>query len=160
MLDERLIDKLIERLVSRIEEGNTYILEQIGKSINKIGTLSPSKALQLVNVLKYGGNYDKIVEKLAQITDLNVKDIYEIFEEVAKNDYQFAKQFYSYRDMKYLPYDENMALKRQVRALANVTANEYVNLSNTLAFATRNEAGKLVYTELSKTYQKLIVFVK
>lgn len=156
MLDERLIDKLIERLVSRIEEGNTYILEQIGKSINTIGTLSPSKAQQLANVFKYGANYDKIVEKLAKITDLNVKDIYEIFEEVAKNDYAFAKQFYDYREMKYIPFEENTALQRQVRALANITANEYVNFSNTLAFATRNELGKMVYTDLSRMYQKTI----
>ena len=44
MIDERLIDLLVERLVDRIEQGNTYVLEQIGKSIKKVGTLSPSKA--------------------------------------------------------------------------------------------------------------------
>ena len=47
MIDERLIDKLVERLVDRIEEGNAYTLQKIGESIKKIGTLSPSKAQQL-----------------------------------------------------------------------------------------------------------------
>lgn len=155
MLDERIIDILIERLVQRIEQGNTYVLEQIGKSINKIGTLSPSKAQQLVNVLKYGGNYDKIVRKLAQLTELNVKEIYKIFEEVAKHDYAFAKQFYDYRNVKYIPYKQNVALKNQVKALARITAREYVNLSNTLAFS-EIVNGKTVYTELSKMYQKVI----
>ena len=156
MIDERLIDKLVERLVDRIKQGNTYVLEQIGKSIKKVGTLTPSKAHQLINVLKYGGNYDKIVQKLAQITELNVKDIYEIFEEVAKSDYQFAKQFYDYRGVKYIPYEENIALQRQVRALTNITAREYVNFSNTLAFTTRDEFGKVVYTDLARTYQNVI----
>lgn len=155
MLDERIIDKLIERLVNRIEQGNTYVLEQIGKSIKKIGTLSPSKAQQLINVFKYGGNYDKIVQKLAQITELNVKDIYEIFEEMAKSDYQFAKQFYDYRGVKYIPYEENIALQNQVKALARITANEYVNLSNTLAF-TKKVNGRVVYTDLARTYQDAI----
>ena len=156
MLDERIIDKLIERLVNRIEQGNTYVLEEIGKSIKKIGTLTPSKAQQLINVLKYGGNYNKIVQKIARITELNVNDIYKIFEEVAKSDYQFAKQFYDYKGIEYIPYEQNYALQRQVKALANITAREYINFSNTLAFATHDSSGKIIYTELSKMYQKVI----
>ena len=152
MIDERLIDKLVERLVDRIEEANTYTLQKIGESIKKIGALSPSKAQQLGQVLKYGGNYDKIVERLAKITELNVKDIYEIFEEVAKSDYAFAKQFYDYKGVKYIPYEENIALQNQVKALARITANEYVNFSNTLAF-TKRVNGRVVYTDLARTYQ-------
>lgn len=155
MIDERLIDKLVERLVLRIEEGNTYTLQKIGESIKKIGTLSPSKAQQLEQILKYGGNYDKIVEKLAKITELNVKDIYEIFEEVAKSDYAFAKQFYDYKGVKYIPYEENITLQNQVKALARITANEYVNFSNTLAF-TKRVNGKVVYTDLARTYQETL----
>ena len=155
MLDERIIDKLVERLVSRIEEGNSYVLQKIGESINQIGTLSPSKAQQLAQILKYGGNYDKIVSKLAEITQLNTKEIYEIFEEVAKSDYAFAKQFYDYRGVKYIPYEENLALQNQVKALARITAGEYVNLSNTLAF-TKRVNGRIVYTDLARTYQDTI----
>lgn len=155
MIDERLIDKLVERLTNRIEETNTYTLKKIGESIKKIGALSPSKAQQLAQILKYGGNYDKIVEKLAKITDLNVADIYEIFEEVAKSDYSFAKQFYDYKGVKYIPYEENIALQNQVKALARITANEYVNFSNTLAF-TKRVNGRVVYTDLARTYQETI----
>lgn len=155
MIDERLIDLLVERLVDRIEEGNSYTLRKIGESIKEIGALSPSKAQQLSQILKYGGNYDKIVEKLAQITELNVKDIYEIFEEVAKSDYAFAKQFYDYRGVKYIPYEENIALQQQVKALARITAGEYANFSNTLAF-TKRVNGRVVYTDLARTYQDTI----
>lgn len=155
MIDERLIDLLVERLVDRIEEGNSYTLQKIGESIKEIGALSPSKAQQLSQILKYGGNYDKIVEKLAQITELNVKDIYEIFEEVAKSDYAFAKQFYDYRGVKYIPYEENIALQQQVKALARITAGEYANFSNTLAF-TKRVNGRVVYTDLARTYQDTI----
>lgn len=152
MIDERLIDKLVERLVDRIEEGNSYVLQKIGESINEIGTLSPSKAQQLGQILKYGGNYDKIVKKLSQITNLNAKEIYQIFEEVAKNDYAFAKQFYDYKGVKYIPYEENIALQNQVKALARITANQYVNFSNTLAF-TKRVNGRVIYTDLARTYQ-------
>lgn len=152
MLNEQFIDKVIERLTRRIEQGNTYVLEQIGKSIKQIGTLSPSKAQQLVQIMRYGGDYDKIVKKLAEITKLNVNDIYNIFEEVAKNDYNFAKQFYDYRGKKFIPFEENIALKRQVQALARITANEYRNLTQTMAF-TKKVNGKVVYTPLARAYQ-------
>ena len=155
MLSDEVLDKVIERITRRIEQGNTYVLEQIGKSIKQIGTLSPSKAQQLGQLIKYGGDYDKITKKLAEITKLNVKDIKEIFEEVAKNDYQFAKQFYDYRGKKFIPYEQNAALKRQVEALANVTSKEYVNLSRTLAF-TRQVNGKVVATPLSKMYNEIL----
>lgn len=155
MLSDEILEKVIARLTNRIEQGNTYVLEQIGKSIKKIGTLSPSKAQQLVQVLKYGGDYDKITKKLAEITKMNVKDIKEIFEEVAKNDYQFAKQFYDYRNKKFIPYEQNKVLKTQVEALANATAKEYANLSRTLAF-TRQVNGKVIATPLSKMYNEIL----
>lgn len=155
MIDERIIDKLVERLVNRIEEGNTYVLMKIGESIKKVGGLTPTNAIKLQNILKYGGNYDKIVEKLSKITELNVKDIYDIFEEVAKSDYEFAKQFYDYRGVKYIPYEENYILQNEVKALANITANEYVNFSNILAFSKRVN-GKIVYNDIARTYQDVI----
>lgn len=156
MLSDEVIEKVTERLVNRIEQGNTYILEQIGKSINKIGTLTPSKAQELVQIMRYGGDYDKIVKKLAEITKLNVKEIYKIFNEVAKENYLFAKQFYKYRNKKYIPWDENIQLQNQVRAMAKITADTYANLSNTLAFATHNKNGKVVYNSLAKTYQNAL----
>lgn len=156
MLSERIIEQLTERLVNRIEKGNAYVLEQIGKSINKIGTLSPSKAQELAQILKYGGSYEKIVNRLAEITNLNVRDIYKIFDEVAKHDYKFAKQFYDYRGIDYIPYEQNIALQNQVKALASITAREYVNISNTLAFTKKDKFGHIIYTELSRTYQNAI----
>lgn len=155
MLNDEILNKVIERLTRRIEQGNTYVLEQIGKSIKKIGTLSPSKAQQLGQLIKYGGDYDKITKKLAEITKTNVKDIKKIFEEVAKSDYQFAKQFYEYRGKKFVPYDENVLLKTQVDAIANITANNYANFSKTLAF-TETINGKVVATPLSKKYVEVL----
>lgn len=155
MLDDRITDMLVERLVNRIEQGNTYVLKQIGKSIKKVGSLTPVKAKQLINVFKYGGNYDKIVNKLAEITALNVNDIYEIFREVARIDYEFAEQFYKYRNLKYIPFEENVDLQNQIKALSRIAARDYINLSNTLAFS-KKVNGKIVYTELSKMYQDVI----
>lgn len=156
MLSDEVIEKVIERLVNRIEQGNTYLLEEIGKSIKRVGTLTPSKAQELVQIMRYGGDYDKIVKKLVEITKLNVKDIYNIFEEVAKENYLFAEQFYKYKNKKYIPWDENIQLQNQVRAIAKITVDNYVNLSNTIAFITHDNKGRVVYNALAETYQNIL----
>lgn len=155
MLSEEVIDKVVERLVNRIEQGNEYILRKIGENIKQFRDVKPSEAQRLYQIIRYGGDYDKIVKRLSEITELNVNDIYNIFNEVAKNDYLFARQFYEYRNKKYIPYEQNAFLKNQVEALARITAKEYVNLTKTLAF-TEHKKGKVVYTELSKKYFEIL----
>jgi hypothetical protein len=150
MLTDEILERVVERLTSRIEEANTYIVQEMGKTIKKIKTVTPSEARKLEQIIKYGGDYDKIKRKLAQVTKLNLKDIEQIFEEVAKRDYEFAEKFYAYKKKKYIPFDENTALKAQVKALAGEAAKEYVGITQT-------EAVGLVLTDLKgkKTFKKL-----
>jgi len=155
MLSEELTEVLVERLVNRIEKVNTYILKDIAKVIKELGTLRPSDVHQLIQIMKYGGNYNKILKKISQMTKLNQKEIIKIFEEVAKSDYRFAKQFYNYRNKKYIPWGKNKSLQEQVYAMARVTADEYSNLSRTLAFS-RKVNGKVEYTDIGRIYQEVI----
>lgn len=155
MLSEQVRERLAETLVDRIEELNSTILEEIGKSIDEIGKLNTSQAYRVIQELKYGGSYTKIIRKLAQVTNLSEKQIYEIFEEVAKGDQNFAKQFYKFKDVDFIPYDENEDLKRQVNAIAKLTANEYVNIIQSSAFKTI-ENGKVVFTPVSRIYQHIM----
>lgn len=158
MLSDEVLEKVIDRLTERINQGNEYIISEIGKSIAKLKTVTPSKAHQLGQLLKYGGSYEKIVQKLSEITNLNTKEIYKIFEEVAKNDYEFAKQFYNYRGVDYVPYAEHSVLNNTVNAIANMTAGEYVNLSNTSAigYAIKDAEGNLIFRNLKQTYYEMI----
>ena len=155
MLSEEAREALAEVLVDRIEELNAVILTEVGESINKVGKLTPSSAYKLIQDLKYGDSYTNIVRKLKQVTNLNEREIYKIFEELAKQDQQFAKQFYEYRNVEFIPYAENKELQQQVKALAKITANTFNNMMKTTAFMTI-ENGKKVYTPLSKIYQKTL----
>lgn len=159
MLSEEIIDRVTERLTQRINNANEHLLKEIGKSIKQIRTITPSKRNQLINALKYGGDFTKIIKKLKKITDMNVYDIYKIFDEIAKNDYRFAKQFYDYRKLKYIPYEKNTALQSQVRALASMTADEYLNLTNTKALGyglVDKKTKQVVYKGLKDAYYDLV----
>lgn len=156
MLSDEVIEKLSERLVNRIESLNTYMIKKIGEQIKNVGTLTPSQLREVFQSLKYGNDLDEIADKLAEITNLNIEDIYDIFEETAKSCQLYSKQFYDYKNIKFIPYDKNKALQEQVKSLARITANEYVNMSNTLAFVRINENGDRYFTDLSQTYQDVI----
>lgn len=158
MLSDEVINKVVERLANRIEQGNEYILEQIGKKIKAIKKLTPKEAQRLIQILKYGGDYDKIVKKLAQIMGLNVKDIHKIFEEVAKSDLNFAKQFYEYRKIKFIPYEQNLALKNQVEALARITSQKYIEIARTkaLGYSISDDKGNIIFKGLKEVYDEAI----
>ena len=158
MLSEEVLDKVIERLVRRIEQGNEYILINIGNKIDEIGKLQPTQAMQLKQIFRYGGDYDKIVNKLSQLSKLNKRDIQKIFREVAKKDYQFAEQFYKYRNKKYIPFDENAPLKKQIDALAKITNDRYTEIarSKALGFSVRDKKGNIIFKGLKSTYNEAI----
>lgn len=155
MLNDEVIEQLTEEIVRRIERVNTFTLKKIGEVLAEIGDVPPARAYDLAMILKYGGDYDKIVKELAKMTNLNEKEILAIFEKVAKKNLAFAQQFYEYRGMNYIPYEKNIALQEQVRAIAKITQDTYRNLSNTLGFV-RTKNGKKVFTPLAQAYQEVI----
>ena len=110
MITENQVDALVERLIKRVDDANAYFLKQIGENIKKIGKLSPSKAQQLIQMLKYGGNYEDIVKKISKILDTNITEVDKIFDEYAKKDYAFYEDFYKYRNIPYSEYSNNLSL--------------------------------------------------
>jgi hypothetical protein len=158
MISEEQIDLLVERLIRRIEEANTYFLMKMGSSIKKIRNLTPSQAQQLVQILKYGGNYEEIIQEISKYTNLNIKDIDDIFSSYAKKDQLFYEKFYKYRNIPFVEYAENEALKRQTKALANIVKNEMYNFtrSNVLGYTIRDLNGKPQFYGLKETYNRVL----
>ena len=152
-ITEEQVDMLVERLLNRVDKANTYFLKNIGSNIKKIKELSPSKAQQLIQILKYGGDYDDIVRQLAKYTDLNVKDIDDIFNQYAKKDQMFYKQFYEHRNIPFVPYESNMLLLTQTKALANIVKNEMYNFTrnNVLGYTING-----VFRPLREVYNELL----
>lgn len=158
MLNEEVIDALTDRLVENIQIANTYTLKKIGNVIKEIKTVNPTQIHQLVQLLKYGGSYEKIIYKLSQITGLNVKEIEDIFEEVAKNNYYFAKQFYEYKGIDFIPYKDNLELQNRVRAFTKIAIDDYMDMSRTtaLGIVRTNELGEKAFVPLQRAYFELI----
>lgn len=132
MLDERKIEQLTERIITRIAKANTRVLGAIGEQIAYIGTLTPSKAQALVNTIKYGGKYEEIVKELSRITGANIRDIEKIFKIIAKDNLNFAKEFYEYRKKPFIPYEDNLYIQGITKAYTRQAIDGYI--SHTLGF--------------------------
>lgn len=158
MLNNDKQEILIQRLIDRIQTLNEDILKSIGEKIKLIGELTPSQAHKIKQMLYYGEDLNKIIKELARITNLNVKDIYDIFENEAKINQDFARQFYKARDIQFIPYEQNKALKRQIKAIADITAKEYMNISRTKAigYTIKDNKGNVIFKNVSDIYKEAI----
>lgn len=158
MLNNNQEEKLVQILIDRINALNEDILTIIGNRIKQIGELTPTQVHQIEQMLMYDTDINTIVQKLAEVTNMNVNDIYNMFEYSAKTNQDFAKQFYKARGISYIPYAENKALKRQIKAIAKITAKEYANLSRTSAigYTVKDLKGNIVFKDISSTYKDII----
>lgn len=158
MLNNDEQEILIQRLINRIQKLNENILVTIGESINELGTIQPSKVHQIKQMLMYGENLNKIINEIAKITNLNAKDIYDIFENEAKINQDFAKQFYKAKGIEYIPFEQNKALKKQIKAIADITIKEYANISRTSAigYTIKDNKGNIVFKNVSDIYKEAI----
>lgn len=167
MLSNEQIELLPERVVQRLNRINTEYLESIGKVIKDIGQLRPSDTHRLQQMYQFGSDGKKMAEKLAKVSEKNIEEIYEIFDIVSKECYEYSRPFYEFRKKPFIPYNENKALQDYVKSLAKVTVDNYVNLCQHTAFAVFAKDGKSiaplfeanknkVATSLSRTYTAVI----
>lgn len=158
MLDKRQQELAIERLINRIQQLDTFILETIGKRVKQIGDFNTAELNQAKQMLKYGKDLDSIKRALTKTTGLNLQDIQKIMEAEAKVNQSFAQQFYEARGLEFIPYTNNQELQRQVRAIAQITMNEYANLSRTTAigYMIKDVNGDITFNNISQAYQNTI----
>ena len=151
MINEEMQERLVEQLVDRIEDLNLTILTEIGQQIKYIGTLTPTQAHKIAQMTIYGENMNKIARALARITNMSVLDIYEIFKRTAIQNQEFARQFYKAKKVKFVPYSENKALQKQVKAIATLTANRFRNIMNSTGYILDDR-----FVPIGKIYQEVV----
>ena len=152
-ITDQQVDMLVEHLISRVDQANEVFLRAIGEQIKNIKNLSPSKAHQLIQILKYGTSYDDIVRKINKLNNMNIDDINKIFDSYATKDQSFYEQFYQYRNKPFIPYSKNKILKQQTKALTNIVKNEMYNFTrnNVLGYSINGQ-----FVGLRDTYNELL----
>lgn len=149
-------DLLVERLVNRIKNANTDILEEIGRAFNKIGRIKKSDIFVIQQELKYGESLDKIVKTIDKMTMLNRQDIVEILDAVAKKDQEFAKIYYEAKNKPYIPFDENIPLQNKLQEIKQATLGAYMNISSTSGLTYLDRFGNKVSKPIINAYWQMV----
>lgn len=156
MLEDEL-EILPQQVSRRVTKINTQVLKSIGAIVKRIGELRPTETHKLQQILQISNiTVREITNMLSEFSDMSEKEIYNIYESVAKTDYDFAKQFFAYREIEYIPFERKREIAKTVKAMAKQTADTFQNIPNTTVFALKDYKGKTRYVPVEKAYKEVI----
>lgn len=155
---EQISEFYIQRMEQQVNEINADILKEIGQRVRLIGTMNTTQAMQVVSMMEYGESYENIRNKLYRLTHKSYADIDRMFDEIAKENQYFAKQFYEYRGMPFIPFEQNEGLKSYVRGFANTAKNNYTKMmnSNVLGYGLMNADGSYQFMGIKDTMNYVV----
>lgn len=159
---DKIENVLIEKILNRQEKVDEKVLKELGKVLGDIGNLNPSSLRKIKQQLKYDNNLKKIVKILSDNSKIVQKDIYKMFDEKAKLDYEFAEEYYKAKDGKQIPYEKNLALKNKVAEIAGVTYNEtfdmptYQNIAYTTGITFLDIDSNVITKPIEIAYKQLV----
>lgn len=118
LLNESWIEGLPDGIVGNLESLNNYVVQRICERIRKIGNIGTADAQRLKTAIEYAGaDLEAIEKEVARIMGMNQREIEQLFEEVAKQNIDFANTFYKAKGMDVLQsYASRSALSAFVDA--------------------------------------------
>lgn len=160
MLSEDAIENLIQPIIDRQEYINSYVIRLIADRIRQIGELTSSDVYKLQRLYAMGGDVRLINKEIARLTGMQIQDIRKIIRVAALDSYIDAKPYYDYRQMPFVPFAQNSELQTVVKAIADKTAETYVNLSDSRAtgfiLADSKNPQKTALKSITETYKYVI----
>lgn len=160
MLSETAIDNLVQPIITRQEDINTYVISKIAESVREIGIISSAEINRMRLLVELGADIRKMNEELAKMANMQVKDIKSLIRTVAIKTNIDAKPLYDYRHKSFIPFENNTKLQNISNIIGNRTAGTYTNLSNSKAtgFLIRDlkNPGVLKFQAINDVYQSVI----
>lgn len=158
-IDEDMLNKYADTVFNRCNYFNEFVLKTIARRIKATGQLSGADQQALKNMADISGDMESITKKLAEITKMNIQDIESIYTQVMTDGVNTYKPLFDYKNMEFVPFENNDFAQQLVRNWAVQTSGEIVNLSRTkaLSFDKYNLAGDIIgSTSLKGAFQKAI----
>lgn len=140
-MTEKQMQAAIDRILDRLDEINLFYIVSIAEQIQQIGELGQANINRLIVMADMGANIAEINSRLSAATQLNIRDLYSVYNQVL-NDTYTDKRFFMYLQQNPLPEPSRQRVSRLAQLISIQTAERMVNYSNT--------------TAISQTYQDAI----
>ncbi len=155
MFNDEALELIEDEFIKRIDVVTTELLNKIGNRINDIGKLTATDLIKLQNLANITGDIEKFNKQLEKATALNIKEIEMIYKKSAEDVYKDVAGEYEYQGIKQVPFKENDELVKYYKSMAKITADKFINISNTTGFSSIVN-GKVVYSDVGTKYQELV----
>lgn len=158
-IDINKLEKYADKVYNRANYFNEYTLKTIGRRLKEIGLLSAYDQDTLKNMADISGDMEAITRELARVTELNVRDIENIYSQTIKEGVNSYKPLYDFKNIPFVPFKDNEYVQFLVKHWAKSTSEEMINLSRTkaLSFTKYNHKGDVTgVTPLSGAFQKAV----
>jgi hypothetical protein len=157
MNDEKRLDAVLERFYQRFNRYNTKVLKTLGEAIKQFDGLTPSQAHKLVQELKYSTEIDQLLNELSQLSGKSAQELDILLDKVAEENVAFAETYYKVKGKEFIPYEDNIQLKRYVETIKKDTKGTFKDLtkSKNIGFTFR-DGDKIIYKPLKKTFTDLL----
>lgn len=158
MNDEKRLDAVLERFYQRFNRYNTKVLKTLGEAIKQFDGLTPSQAHKLAQELRYNTEIDQLLNELSRLSGKSVQEIDELLDKVAKENVGFAEAYYEVKGKDFIPYEDNLQLKRYVETIKKETYGTFKNLSKTtnIGFTFKDKNDRTIFKPMKKVYRDLI----
>lgn len=156
--DEKRLDAVLERFYNRFNKYNTKVLKKLGETIKQFDSLTPSEAHKLAQELRYSTEIDQLLNELSRLSGKSLQEIDELLDKVAKENVGFAEAYYEVKKKEFVPYDDNLQLKRYVETIKKETYGTFKNLSKTtnIGFTFKDSNDRAIFKPMKKVYRDLI----
>lgn len=157
MNDEKRLDAVLERFYQRFNRYNTKVLKTLGEAIKQFDGLTPSQAHKLAQELKYSTEIDQLLNELSQLSGKSAQELDILLDKVAKENVEFAETYYKVKEKEFIPYEDNIQLKRYVETIKKDTKGTFKQLSHSKQIGfTFKEGDKIIYKPLKKAFNDLL----
>lgn len=150
------LEKQADILAERLAGWERSTLERMGKRIKKIGSMSIADVKTLNNIADVKQDMGVITKELAEITGMNISDVQKMYAQSIEEQHLNNEPLYDYRGKKFVPFSQNTELKSLVKAYAETTGKEMINLSKigaqNLGIVKTLDNGDKVFEPLKKFY--------
>ncbi len=134
MLDEKNMNRAIDRIMARFDEVNTFYITKVAEQIKAIGELNASSINRIILMTEMGANIADITQRLQLATNTSVKEVLQVFQKALDDTYADPR-FQQALQHTSITAADRARITQYTQAVSVQTARQLANLSNTTAIS-------------------------
>lgn len=132
MLDEKNMNRAIDRIMARFDEVNTFFIAKVAEQIKAIGELNASSINRIIIMTEMGANIADITQRLQIATNTSIKEVMQVFQKALDDTFTDPRFQQALRHTSITAADR-ARITQYTQAVSVQTARRLTNLSNTTA---------------------------